>query len=321
MQLRVESSIIVVNHNGGALVEQCVYSVFRNSSNFELILVDNNSTDGSRLRVAERFPEVTVVKNEKNIGFAGANNIGIMVSSGRYVVLLNSDTIVTSMWLERLVARAEQSPDIGMVTPKLLRPGNPPIIDSTGHLYQYQTGLAADRGYEQPDLCQYDQSTELPSCCFACALVKREIFRQVGMLDEKMFFGFEDVDFGIRTRIAGWRVVYCPESLVYHYRGGSTSGRHRRHVARRMSAYPLRILLKNYETKNMLLYGGREFLVDILRIIAGLKNRDWNYCGTYATIILWNLANLPLKERLSTQRLRMIPDSLLFTQTGAPIAS
>ncbi len=309
--------IIIVNYNGGSLLANCIDSVRKHTTNHHIILVDNDSRDKS-LSLVEPGPDLQILKLPFNVGFARANNIGIRASSLRYVVLLNSDTVVTPQWLEKLIATADQSPDIGVVTPKLLRPGSPPIIDSTGHLYQYQTGLAVDRGSEDPDSGQYDRFTELPSCCFACALVKREVFERVGLLDEKMFLYFEDVDFGIRARIAGWRVVYCPESLVYHYRGGSTPKAHGRHREGTSRAYLLRILLKNYETKNMLLYGGKWFLMDILRVTAGLKNWDWNYCRTYATPILWNLANLPFKERVFTQRLRAVSDSSLFTQTGAP---
>ncbi len=304
-------SIIIVNYNSGLLLASCIDSVRKYTSAYEIVLVDNASTDNS-LKMISSGPDLRLFRLRQNVGFARANNIGIKSSSSRYVVLLNSDTIVTPRWLDKLIEKAEKSWNVGVVAPKLLRPGNPPVLDSTGHVYQFQTAMSKDRGHGEPDGGQYDKLVELPSCCFACALIRRAVFQDIGLLDEKMFFYFEDVDFGLRSRVAGWRVVYCPESTVYHLRGGSISRADRSRVTDLSRAYPLRIILKNYQTKNMLRYGGWSFVMALLRTVAGFKNRDWAYVRVYLRVALWNLLHFPIRERMISRRLRRVPDKLLF---------
>ncbi len=215
-------SIVIVNHNGGSLIPACIESVFKHTHDFELILVDNHSKDNSDLEVANKFPEVLVLKNSDNVGFAKANNMGIRRAKGQWVVLLNPDTVVTPGWLDALARCAQSSPEIGIATPKLLRPDKR-TLDSTGHLFNFRTGYSIDRGSDEPDEGQYDSVEEVPSCCFACALVKRQLIEDIGLLDERMVLYFEDVDYCLRARVAGWKVLYCPSSIVYHARGGLTS--------------------------------------------------------------------------------------------------
>jgi GT2 family glycosyltransferase len=302
---------VVVNYNGGPLLSQCVESIRRHTRDYEIILIDNASTDNS-LALISPGVDLRVFKLSSNIGFAKANNLGIKASLGHYLVLLNSDTVVTRNWLNVLVGQAERDPRIGLVTPKLLRPGNPPILDSTGHLCHYQTGICRDRGQGELDKDQYDSMTELPSCCFACALIKKHVFLHIGLLDEKMFLYFEDVDFSLRARIAGWRVIYSPESVVYHARGGSTHTTGKRQLWSRSRAYLLRIILKNYQARPMFLYGSRRFVTELIGIVAGVKNRDRDYAWGCVESILWNLVHFPARERVLVQRLRRIPDKAIF---------
>ena len=305
-------SVVIVNFNGGRMLARSVESVRSHSKDCEIIIVDNNSSDGS-VALLEASSDLRVIKLQRNMGFARANNIGIRASAGPYVVLLNSDTQVTPSWLDHLILKAEASPNIGMVGPKLLQSRDHSILDSTGHVFQFETGLSVDRGYGQVDKGQFDSFTDVPSCCFACVLIKRIVFEQIGLLDEKMFFYYEDVDFGLRARIAGWRVVYCPDSIVYHARHGSTIGGQRKKVRDLSQPYPLRIMLKNYQVVNMLRYAGRRALLNLLRIVAGVKNSDSDYAERYARELSWNLIHFPIKERILLRKLRKIPDRFLFS--------
>jgi GT2 family glycosyltransferase len=173
-------------------------------------------------------------------------------------------------------------------------------------------GLPHDRGQGEVDAGQYDNSTNVFSSCLACTLIKRKVFRDVGLLDERMFFYFEDVDFGFRARISGWQVVYCPRSVVYHLRGGSTGGKLKDEVWFRARPYLLRIMLKNYQLSGLLQYGSRRVLLDLLRVAAGIKNRDRAYSQNYAFEIWWNLLHPPIKERISVQQRRKVPDRLIM---------
>ena len=256
-------SIVVVNYNGGSLLADCVESVRQHTNNYQVIIVDNASRDGS-LDLLKQGPDLHIIRLSTNKGFARASNTGIKASEARNVVLLNSDTIVTHSWLDRLVSVAEQSQSVGIVAPKLLNLHHHSTLDSTGIAVSYQTGFLLNKGNGQLDNGQFDQPTELVACSFACALIKRRVFQELGLLDEKMFFYYEDVDFGLRARIAAWRVVYCPGSVVYHVGGASTPKRDKVLTDLKPRAYRLRVILKNYEMKGMLQYGGRSILLDIL---------------------------------------------------------
>jgi GT2 family glycosyltransferase len=120
------------------------------------------------------------------------------------------------------------------------------------------------------------------------------------------------VDFSFRARIAGWRIVFCSESVVYHVRGGSTHASGQRQLWSRARPYLLRIILKNYQTWPMLLYGSRRFVTELMGMAAGAKNRDRDYVWGCAESILWNLMHFPARERVLVQRLRRVRDRAIF---------
>jgi GT2 family glycosyltransferase len=303
-------SIIVVNYNGGPLVLACLESVFQHSRDFELILVDNNSSDQSALLATRRFPQIILLRNRQNLGFAKANNLGIRRARGDWIVLLNPDTAVTHSWLDNLVRSAGISAGVGIATPKLLRLDGR-TIDSTGHVFDFRTGYSSDRGSGEIDNGQYDSEEEVPSCCFACAAIKREVLDQIGFLDEKMILYFEDLDYCIRARIAGWKVLYCPDSVVLHVRGG-LSPKSSTRWGKRAVAYRLRIMLKCYNARNAIKYGVMRVAWDFVSIVAGIKNNDSQYFLTYLRSPVWNLLNPPFQERRLVQTTRKVSDQILI---------
>ena len=310
MTLDLMYSIIIVNYNGGRKLHECVESVFRFTSNFELILVDNGSRDGSASQVVKSFPQTQIVQLSKNIGFAKANNLAIKKAVGQWIVLLNPDTKVTNRWLGGLIQCAAKSKDIGVVTPKLLRMDGV-TIDSTGHNFDFRTGYTSDRGAGEFDRGQYDLTEEVPSCCFACAILRREAIDQVGLLDDRMFLYFEDVDYCIRARIGGWKVMYCPTSVVFHARGGATPSSCR--IKHKAVAYRLRIMLKCYTKPNAVKYGIARTLRDLKSGVAGIKNKDFEYFFGYFRSPFWNLLNLPVRERELVQSKRRVSDDALLS--------
>ena len=299
-------SIIVINCNGGSLLVDCLTSVFRHTVNFELILVDNASFDGSFETAVRLFPRITSIKNRSNLGFARANNIGIRASRGEWIVLLNPDTRVTSGWLEALAGCTRVGKNVGIVTPKLLRKDEK-TIDSTGQSFDFRTALTRDRGAGEPDHGQYEEVQEVPSCSFACALIARRLFDDVGFLDERMVIYYEDVDLCLRGRIAGWRVLYCPRSVIYHSRGGLTPVGFIR-VQRQAVAYRLRIILKCYGLRNVILLGAARFIRDVVSTVAGIKNNDTAYSYGYIRSPFWNIFHLPIRERILAQSRRRVSD-------------
>jgi len=217
-------SVVIVNLNGERYLERCLSTVLaQRYPNFEVVLVDNGSTDGSVALVRERFPEVRVIENGTNLGFAKANNVGIRASDGAYVATLNNDTWVEPDWLETLVEVMESDPQIGICASKMLFAHRPDVINSAGVCVDF-AGIAWDRWGGRPDPGD-GEPEEVFAACAGAALYRRTMLDEVGLFDEDYFIYLEDVDLAWRARLMGWRCVYVPRSRVYHiYSGTSKEG-------------------------------------------------------------------------------------------------
>ena len=220
----VNTSVIILNWNGKKFLDECLSSLKRQTySDFETIVVDNGSMDGSVQYIKDTFQDfVRLIENEKNHGFAMGNNIGISRAEGKYIVLLNNDTRVDPDFLKSLVSTARKYPDVGMCASKVYLDQGEKIIDTAGHLI-YKDGLNRGRGRLETDRGQYDKLEEVlfPSGC--AALYKKEMLEEIGLLDEDFFAYGDDTDIGLKARLAGWRCLYVPEAVVYHKYSGSTS--------------------------------------------------------------------------------------------------
>lgn len=217
-------SVIILNWNGKRFLHDCLSSLKRQTfADFEVILVDNGSRDGSTEFIKRNFGDfVKLIENKANYGFAGGNNIGISNAKGRYIVLLNNDTRADPQFLKQLVCVAEQYPRVGMCAAKVYIDSGQKIIDTVGHLL-YRDGLNRGRGRLELDTGQYDTTEEVlfPSGC--AALYKKEMLDEVGLLDEDFFAYGDDTDIGLKARLGGWTCLYVPRAVVYHKYSGSTS--------------------------------------------------------------------------------------------------
>ncbi len=214
-------SISIVNYNGKKFLNDLFVSLKCQAfTDFEVIFVDNNSTDESVEFLEKYYSDfVKIIRNSENYGFAKANNIGIKASSGKYVVLLNNDTKVDPNWLKGLVEAAENDESVGMCASKILFMHNLRLIDSTG-LSIYPDGTSRQRGWSEEDRGQFDDKRDvlLPSGC--AALYRREMLNQIGLFDERFFAYCEDTDLGLRARLANWQCVFVPQAIVYHLYSG-----------------------------------------------------------------------------------------------------
>ncbi len=205
-------SIIIVNFNGKPLLEKCLESLQKiDYENYEIILVDNDSSDNSIEFIKNNYSSIKLITLEKNFGFAYPNNIGAKQAKGDYLLFLNNDTIVTPTFLSELVKQMQQS-DVGICQSLLLKPdGN---IDSSGDFVDSLGICYSSKKHVK-------KVTNILSAKGASMLIRIEIFIKLGGFDEKFFITFEDVDLGWRTWIIGYRVVVVPNSVVYHH-GSST---------------------------------------------------------------------------------------------------
>lgn len=210
-------SIIIVNWNGLKHLPECLASLESQSfREFETILVDNGSTDGSLEYLRRRHPEVKLVPLPENIGFAAGNNAGLALASGGYLVTLNNDTKAEPGWLSELVAVADAHPGAGMVASRICAYFDPDRIDSMG-IAVSRDGMSrgACRGVRFPELSPGAvEEVFFPSACVA--LYRRAMLDEIGFFDADFFAYCEDTDLGLRGRLAGWGALLARDAVVYH---------------------------------------------------------------------------------------------------------
>ena len=211
----MEVSIVIPNWNGGRHLPVCLDSLRRQTfRDFEVIVTDNASTDGSPALLARDYPEVRIVALDRNRGFAGACNAGLQAAQGRIKILLNNDTECQPDWLGAVIAAFGRHPEAGLVASKMLLFDRRDTLHTAGDLYR-QDGLPANRGVWQKDEGQYAEGPVF-SACGGSAAYRSAMLDEIGLLDADFFFSGEDVDLAWRAQLAGWRAVYAPEAVVYH---------------------------------------------------------------------------------------------------------
>lgn len=232
----MDLSVIIVSYNTKDLLKQTIRSVIETTSKitYEIIVSDNDSTDGSIAMVKDKFPQVLLIENKANLGFSKGNNIAIKQAKGRYILLLNSDTVVQGDCLEQSVAYMDKHKDIGVLGCKIVLPSGEldhackrgfPTPEAS--LY-YMLGL--DKRF--PDKLKYgayratylgeDELGEVDALMGAFMMLPSEVIDQVGMLDETFFMYGEDLDWCYRIKEAGYKVVYYPKGQIIHYKGASS---------------------------------------------------------------------------------------------------
>lgn len=229
-------SIIIVNWNAKKYISECLQSIIHQKTNheIEIIVVENASSDGSQELIRKRFPNVKLICNKENLGFAKANNIGIKNSSGKYIALINSDVKVLDGCIDQMLVYMNKHPEIGMLGPQ--------IVDSNGKVQRSYMGfptiwntvcraMALDSLFPESKLfggllmtCIEPitiRNVDIINGCFW--IVRREALNQVGLLDDRFFMYGEDKDWCKRFWDTGWKITYFPEAKAIHYGGASSS--------------------------------------------------------------------------------------------------
>jgi len=207
-------SIIILNFNGGIHVKECVESIFKTKNcNFEIILIDNNSTDNSHIICKEMFPHIILIRNNVNMGMS-ARNIGLDIAKGKFIVFLDSDTLVTPEWLDLLIESYNKNGP-ALYQPKILRKEERNKIDSAGNMINI-FGLAYACGKGELDSGQYDQFKIISYSAGGCVFTSREIIQKIGKIDEIFFAYHDDVDYGWRALLLGIPSYYEPKAVIYH---------------------------------------------------------------------------------------------------------
>jgi len=223
-------SIIILNYNGREFLEGCLGSVLKTDyRNFEVIFVDNGSTDGSVEYIEKRFgndPRLKIIRNERNLGFSGGNNVGIRHAKGEYIVLLNNDTIVEPDWLRKLVDVMEVRRDIGIAQPAILFLDTKKI-QTLGNLVDKLLMLVKPLGYDRTFPGKMPRILKVTFPLGACLIIRRETLRKVGLFDEKFLIYHDDMYWGFLCWLAGYKAATILGARIYH-KGRATISKFKR---------------------------------------------------------------------------------------------
>jgi GT2 family glycosyltransferase len=305
----MDLSIVIVNWNTKNLLLQCLEAVYQPAGAVEkeVFVVDNGSADGSQTAVRERFPGVTLIENQANLGFAKANNQALGRSRGDYLLLLNPDTRVEAGAIEKLLSFMEGHREAGAAGPQLLHPDGTKQ-NSIANFPSLATELLNKRflrwlfpkkfpGKER----DYRKPLEVDSVIGACMMVRREAMEQVGLLDEDYFLFLEETDWCYRFKKAGWKIYHVPQAKVYHFQG---KGVEREKKRARIEYYRSRALFfkKNRGRVqcfilligSMLRLGVGLFLMTVVCCFSLFSVKKWiNKLSIYTFITWWYLKGCP----------------------------
>jgi len=217
-----EVSIITINYNGlndtCALIETIPFN-----DNLEVIVVDNASQNQEAETISKRFPQVKVIKSDNNLGFAGGNNLGIKAAQGKYLFLINNDTIFKDFNIQPLIDRLESSTNIAVVCPKIKFAWGTNPIQFTGYTPLSKITVRNQAiGFGEKDNGQYDTPHPTPYAHGAAMLIKREVIDKVGLMPECFFLYYEELDWSMLFTRAGFEIWYDPACTVYHKESQAT---------------------------------------------------------------------------------------------------
>ena len=208
-------SIIILNYNAGDLLVRCIDSIKKSRySNYEIILVDNASDDTSLAQCKEKYPKITYIQNNKNLGYSAGNNIGVEHAKGDYIAILNPDTKVEPNWLAELMLGYKTFGD-GLYQPKLLSIDDKSRINTAGNMVQI-FGFGYSRGKGEKDTGQYDGSQKIGFASGACLFTSKTVFHKVGGFEPFLFAYNEDMDLGWKAAKMGINSYFIPSAIVYH---------------------------------------------------------------------------------------------------------
>jgi len=291
-------SIVTVNYNHSDVTCEMLQSLSRITyPNIEIIVIDNGSPDDNPEIIKERFPNVILIFNPINLGFAGANNYGIQHSKGDYILLLNNDTEVDPGFLEPLVRKMESDQSIGAVSPKIRYYYKPDTIQYAG-MTNINTYTVRSRaiGFREKDKGQYDKDGIAAYAHGAAMMTSRKVLHEIGLMSMAFFLYYEELDWGFRLRKAGYKIFYVHNSIIFHKESVSTG---------KMS--PLKIY---YLNRSRLLYfrrnvNGYKLIIGILfQMFISIPKNSLHYLITgkfdllraYLKAVLWHVKNLFNKD-------------------------
>jgi len=311
-------SVILANHNGKRHLQECFDSLQNQNyprDRFEVILVDNASTDGSVEYIRERFPWIKILQLDKNYGFCKPNNEGVKVAGGEYVVLLNNDTVVTKEWLSELVKGILADNKVICCASKILYYDTRDMIQAAGGKITI-IGGGFYRGYGDKDNPEYNKLEYTGFGCGAGVLVKRDFFQNIGGFDEDYFASCEEHDLGWKCWLYGYKVLYVPTAVMYHKESATFGTKSsfqptKVYLATRNRLYNL---AKNLEARNVMKALFISFAFNLYRSIKYMAQGNFASVNSIVKAYVDFIKNLKkvLAKRKVAQKNRKLSDRELY---------
>lgn len=311
-------TILIPNYNGKKWLSKLLPTLKKITySNKEILVVNNGSTDDSATFLKKNYPEVRIVEIRKNRGYAGANNLGAKHSRGKYILFLNNDTEVTPGFLEPLVSKIESDKRIGAIQPQLRHMVKRSVIDSIGSFFTF-TGFLYHYGYFQPHKKKkYQKELSVYSVKGACFLMKKKDYIDLGGIDESFVTYVEESDLCHRILLSGKKIIYTPNSVVYHFGGGDMSIMTKSEVVifrsfrNRYVSY-----IKNLSLRKLIYVLPIHFILcEILIIMSIFRGKFRQAIASQVGVIGWipNLGEIIKKRKHIQTRIRKVSDDEIFS--------
>jgi len=287
-------SVISINFNNPEVTAEMIESLKHISyPNIEIIIVDNASNVGNVDELNEKYPGIILVKSTQNLGFAGGNNLGILESKGKYILLLNNDTVVDPGFLEPLVKKCEENETIGAVSPKLNYFADKQMIQWAGNYEMNKTTLRCfSRGALEKDTGKYTEDWKSAYNHGAAMLVPRTVIEKVGLMAEIYFLYYEELDWGEQIKNHGFDIYFVHNSIVYH-KESSSIGADSPLKIYYMNRGRFIFMRRNVHGFNFLVASLYMIFVAIPKNLFGfLIKKEWKSAGAYLDSVIWNLINI-----------------------------
>jgi GT2 family glycosyltransferase len=258
-------AVIVLNYNGEHLLPACLDSLaLQQNTDIEIIIADNNSSDGSAALVAEKYPQIKFLALDKNYGFSGANNFALRDTLARgfdFALLLNNDTFADPHMVAEMIAMMESDPRVAVVCPKIFFAHKPDTLWYAGGGFNFWTGRTQHRGWKQVDRGQFDDQLEITQATGCAMMVRCSAMRKVGFLDEQFFIYAEDVDWSLRFAEHDYLLRFAPKGRLWHIDGATN----------------VKMLAKGSEER-------RQFLATRNMVFVARKHARWWQIPTYTMV-------------------------------------
>ena len=313
-------SIVIPHWNNVDVLSECLESISNTDfENFETIVVDNASTDNSVASVRSNYPNVKLIENEKNYGYAGGCNIGAEAASGDYLIFLNNDTVQEKDWISNLIKTINSDDKIAAVQPKILNYYDRNVFDyaggSGGHMDIYCFPFARGRifSFQENDEGQYNNKEKCFWSSGTCFMVRRELFQKSGGFDESFFAHMEEIDLCWRLYAMGFEVWVEPDSVVYHKNALTLPMySHKKYYLNHRNS--LLMLLGNYSIKNIFLIGIPRLILEKIACFYSILMLDWRHFTAILRSLFWIIfhPNVIMKKRKSFSKIRIITDKKIM---------